>query len=203
MKMPVALFVVSAFAATVQLSSCSQSNPPAEEKTEAAAAEVTNLMSDEQMVKRGEYLVVSGGCADCHAPKKFTDMGPEPDMDLWLSGHPSESKLPPAQPAAVKAGWVLMGPGFTSFVGPWGTSFAANLTPDTATGIGAWTETNFFTAIRKGKFHGLEASRNLLPPMPWQNFAKFTDEDLRSIFLYLKSIKPINNPVPAPIPPGA
>jgi hypothetical protein len=203
MKIPFALFVVSACAAAVQLSSCSQSNPPAEEKTETTAAGVANLMSDDQMIKRGEYLVVGSGCSDCHAPKKFTDMGPQPDMDLWLSGHPAESKLPPSQPAAVKAGWVLMGPDFTAFVGPWGTSFAANLTPDTATGIGTWTETNFFTAIRKGKFHGLEASRSLLPPMPWQNFSKFSDEDLRAIFLYLKSIKPVSNAVPAPIPPGA
>jgi len=41
-----------------------------------------------------------------------------------------------------------------------------------------------------------------LPPMPWEMYRHFTDEDLRSIFAYLKSIKPVENAVPAPIPPN-
>jgi hypothetical protein len=37
--------------------------------------------------------------------------------------------------------------------------------------------------------------------MPWEDFAKMTDEDLKAIFAYLKTLKPVENIVPAPIPP--
>ena len=182
------------------LGACSQKPEPPKE--EAATEPVSNLMSDEELVKKGEHMVVSIGCADCHSPKNMTAKGPEPNMELWLSGHPENSKLPPPQPAAVKAGWVLLTPDLTAFVGPWGTSFAANLTPDTLTGIGAFSAETFITTIRQGKYHGVAAGRDLLPPMPWQYYRNLTDDELRAIFAYLKSIKPIRNQVPAPIPPG-
>ena len=186
-------------ALAVSIVACQQKPEPPQEPP---ATPVENLMSDEERIKKGEHLVMSIGCADCHAPKNMTAKGPEPNMELWLSGHPENSKLPPPQPAAVKAGWYLMSPDITAFVGPWGTSFAANLTPDTVTGIGAWTPEIFITAIREGKYHGVVAGRDMLPPMPWQFYRNLTDEELRSIFAYLKSIKPIRNQVPAPVPPA-
>jgi hypothetical protein len=88
----------------------------------------------------------------------------------------------------------------TAAAGPWGVSFAANLTPD-GTGLGNWSLDNFKKAIRNGKAKGIDAGRNLLPPMPWQNFASLTDEDLESIFEYLRTIKPVKNIVPDPIAP--
>ncbi len=173
---------------------------------EAAATETTTepaAMTHEEMVARGDYLVNTvGGCADCHAPKKMTERGPEPDMDLYLSGHPADSPMPEAAPDASAKGWVLMTPDLTAFVGPWGTSFSANLTPDTLTGIGTWTEEIFLRAFQEGKFHGLPAGRDLLPPMPWQVFAHMTHEDALSIFAYLKTLKPVSNAVPAPLPPA-
>jgi hypothetical protein len=48
---------------------------------------------------------------------------------------------------------------------------------------------------------GLEKARNLLPPMPWQAFRNMTDGELKAVFAYLKSTKPINNIVPQPAPP--
>ena len=96
--------------------------------------------------------------------------------------------------------YVLFNMGLTAATGPWGTSFAANLTPDDD-GLGSWTEEQFFTAIRKGKYKGMEGSRDLLPPMPWFVFANWTDDDMKAVFAYLKSIKPVDNLVPAPIPP--
>lgn len=86
----------------------------------------------------------------------------------------------------------------TAAAGPWGVSFAANITSD-ATGAGSWQEENFILALRKGKFKGLEGSRNLLPPMPWQNFSQMTDDDLKAIYTFLQSTKPVNNVVPAPM----
>ncbi|MFH4963456.1 diheme cytochrome c-553 [Gaetbulibacter sp. M235] len=151
------------------------------------------------MIKRGEYLVDFGGCHHCHSPKIMTERGPIPDPNRLLSGHPSDEILPPYDKETAN-GYLLLSMGLTSFKGPWGTSFAANLTPDD-TGIATWSEEQFFMAIRKGKFKGLESSRQLLPPMPWEDFAKLTDQDLKSIFIYLKSIKPVENIVPSAIPP--
>ncbi len=86
-----------------------------------------------------------------------------------------------------------------AWVGPWGASFAANLTPDKETGIGNWTVDMFKTVLRTGKYH--DGSRPLLPPMPWQNYAGATDEELNALFAFLQSLPPIANKVPDPIPP--
>ena len=90
----------------------------------------------------------------------------------------------------------MLGGDLTSAVGPWGMSFAANIT-SSETGIGNWTEENFIRAIRKGKFKGLEGSRDLLPPMPWFAYKNMTDEDIKSVFAFLQSTKPVENIVPA------
>ena len=80
-----------------------------------------------------------------------------------------------------------------------GTSYAFNLSPDPETGTGAWNEELFIRILRTGKFMG--AGRDILPPMPWQEFAKITDADLSSaIFAYLKSLKPVKNQVPSSVP---
>jgi mono/diheme cytochrome c family protein len=168
---------------------------PKEESTETAPQ--PQQMTPEEQVQRGLYLVTIGGCNDCHSPKMMTDMGPEPDTARLLSGHPQDEPLPPI-PAG--DGWIKMNMGLTAFVGPWGASFSANLTPD-ETGTGNWTYEQFETAIRNGKSKGLEANRGLLPPMPWQMIRNLTDEDLRAVFAYLRTLKPIHNIVPQPISP--
>ena len=161
--------------------------------------EVAELTGD-ALVEHGAYLVEIAGCNDCHSPKMMTPNGPMPDKDLLLSGHPAESVLPALDPDKVGPGnWVRMSEDLTAFVGPWGMSFAANLTPDNNTGIGLWTEENFVQALRTGKHMG--AGRPLLPPMPWFNLMHAKDQDLKAIFYYLKSIKPVNNLVPVAIPP--
>jgi len=86
----------------------------------------------------------------------------------------------------------------TAWVGPWGISFAANLTPD-ATGLGGWTEEQFIQTMRTGKHLGV--GREILPPMPWFGVAALPDEDLKALFAYLQSLKPISNNVPQPLPP--
>jgi mono/diheme cytochrome c family protein len=151
-----------------------------------------------EMVKRGEYLVASIGCDDCHSPKQMGPKGPEVIQELRFSGYPANRALQKPDSNSLKQGWMLFGPDLTSSVGPWGVSFAANISSD-ATGIGNWTEHNFITAMRTGKMKGLENGRPMLPPMPWFNFRNLTDEDLKSIFAYLKSTPPVPNVVPAPM----
>ncbi len=150
-------------------------------------------------IAKGEYLVTVMGCNDCHSPKIMTSIGPVPDTLRLLSGHPANETLVPFDKEILKS-YVVFNMNNTAATGPWGTSFAANLTPD-ATGIGSWTEEQFLVAMKKGKWKGLENSRNLLPPMPWQGYSKLKDNDLKAIFAYLKTVKPVNNPVPMAIPP--
>jgi cytochrome c553 len=87
----------------------------------------------------------------------------------------------------------------TAWAGPWGVSFAANLTPD-PTGMSGWTAEQFIQTMRTGKRMG--TGRALLPPMPWQNIGALTDDDLRALFAYLQSLKPVSNAVPLPSPPA-
>jgi hypothetical protein len=160
------------------------------------AGSATEVVSHDSLVKIGKYLVTTMGCADCHSPKKMGPMGPEPDMDRAFSGHPASDLVPLVDTMMLKEGWILFGMGVTTFAGPWGQSYAANISSD-ETGIGSWTEQQFFTALRKGKLKGIEEGRPLLPPMPWQSFAQLKDQDIKAIFAYLKSTKPVKNLVPA------
>lgn len=176
-------------------------DPPATVSVPVQTVAELDENKKEEMIKRGGYLVSVAACHDCHTPKKFTATGWELDSSRLLSGHPQDEPLPQAQKGAGTDGWVRFTMGLTAAMGPWGTSFAANLTPD-ATGTRHWTFENFETAIRKGKSKGLIHNRDLLPPMPWQVYQNFTDDDLKSIFLYIKSLPPVKNMVPAPIPPA-
>jgi len=156
-------------------------------------------MTREEMVTRGSYLVNTMGCDDCHSPKKMGANGPEIIPELRLSGYPSNRPLIEADTNVVKRGWMLLSDDLTTAVGPWGQSFAANLTAD-ATGTGNWKEEQFIKAIREGKYKGLDNTRPLLLPMPWFVYKNLTDDDLKSIFAFLQTTKPVNNVVPAPRP---
>ena len=180
---------VIAISLTTAFLSCSTHSVSPEK--EATAKDSTDK------VKRGEYLVSIVGCDDCHSPKKMGPMGPEIIPELRLSGYPSGRPIQKADSNVVKQGWALFNPDLTSAAGPWGMSFAGNITSD-ETGIGNWTEENFMRALRKGKYKGLETSRPLLPPMPWFVYKNMSDEDLKSIFAYLKTTKAVANVVPAP-----
>lgn len=149
-------------------------------------------------VERGRYLVTVGGCNDCHTPWVMGPEGPAPDESRMLSGHPSDVVMSAAPPS--EGGWLWSGAGTnTAFAGPWGVSFAANLTPDENTGIGIWTEEIFVSTLRSGRHWGV--ARPILPPMPWFNYGQMTDEDLHAVYSYLRSIPPVRNQVPLPVPP--
>ncbi|GAB2832010.1 c-type cytochrome [Ferruginibacter profundus] len=184
-------FILSAIAATVVMAVAACNNKAAE-----TAGKPTTMDSTE-MVERGKYLVNAIGCDDCHSPKRMGPNGPEIIPELRLSGFPHDGKLPPIDTNVVKKGWAVLAPDLTSAVGMWGQSYAANITGD-ATGIGAWKEEQFIKALREGKLKGLDNTRPLLPPMPWFAYKNMKDEDLKSIFAYLKTVKPVENIVPLP-----
>src|ERR1051326_2907651 len=176
-------------------------NSAPDEKKEQNNAPEAKTMTKEDMIKRGDYIVTTAGCHDCHSPKKF---GPHGEMMLdsskLLSGHPAGMPMPPVNLKSLEPGqWMSLSGDLTAFVGPWGLSYTANLTPDSATGIGAWTETQFINTIRNGKHLG--NGRPIMPPMPWQFIGQMNDDDLKAIYAFLRSLPAVNNVVHAPLSP--
>jgi mono/diheme cytochrome c family protein len=173
------LLAATAGVATVTIGSKTRPSPVEVKRAQAA---------------RGEYLVTIGGCNDCHTPLRMGVNGPEPDTTRTLSGHPQQFVMP-APPKLADGRWQWSGAATnTAFAGPWGVSYARNLTPDEVTGIGIWTEQMFMKTIRSGRHWGV--SRPILPPMPWFNYAKMTDEDLKAVYTYLRTLPPVRNQVP-------
>jgi mono/diheme cytochrome c family protein len=165
-----------------------------------SGTEENKQMTQQELITHGKYLVTTGGCDDCHTPKIYTANGPVPDTTRRFSGFQNGEILPALDVKYVTPGnWVATESNFSAWVGPWGISYAANLTPDNATGIGAVTEEMFIKSLREGKLKGV--GRPLLPPMPWPTIGQMTDQDLKAIYAYLMSIKAINNEVPQPTPP--
>lgn len=201
MKIRFSFVLLIAFLLTVV--SCESENTPSEEQSPPATA-VSDQNTSADKLKRGEYMVTVMGCHDCHTPMIMTDQGPAPDPNHHLGGHPKDVVLTPYDEKLIGP-YVLFNSTFTAAIGPWGISYSANLTPH-ETGLGNWTEEQFFRALREGKHKGMANGRPLLPPMPWQNFQQLTDEDLSAVFAYLQSIEPVNNLVPTAViapPPGA
>ncbi|TAE50011.1 MAG: diheme cytochrome c-553 [Bacteroidetes bacterium] len=187
------LFFSLTLSAAFCLTSCTQT--PVEKKQES---EVSDQAAK---IARGKYLVTISGCNDCHSPKRMGPKGPEIIPELMLSGYPGTQPVPAFDSKMLSSGFAMFTPDLTAAAGPWGVSFAGNLTPD-ETGIGNWTLEQFKVALTQGKYKGLENNRTLLPPMPWVNHIDMTHEDLEAMFSYLKSIPAVKNVVPAPLPPA-
>ena len=129
-------------------------------------------LSAESTVARGKYLVLFGGCSDCHTPGYFLG---KVDESRYLGGSDVGFRIPPG-----------------TFVGP-------NLTPDKETGLGTWTTEQIVAAITTGT---RPDGRMLATIMPWKDFAHLTPADAKSIALYLKSLPPISHKVPGPLGPN-
>ena len=138
-----------------------------------SAQQVPAAMTQAQKLERGEYLTWICACNDCHTPGTFYGA---PDMERKLAG----SEL----------GWV----------GPWGTSYARNITPDAETGIGNWSEDDIVKTIRTGQ---RADGTPVLPPMPWGMYAHMSDEDAYAVAAYLKSLPAVKHQVPDKLPPGS
>ncbi len=159
--------------------------------------------SAQARIEYGKYLVTVGGCNDCHTPWKMGPNGPAPDQTRLLSGHPQDAPYPIWTPADAQRNAIMLAAGTnTAWAGPWGVSFTANLTSDSSTGLGEWQVEDFMRTLRSGKHQGQPNGRDILPPMPWFNYGKMTDDDLKAVWAYLRSIPPVKNQVPFPAPPG-
>jgi len=83
-----------------------------------------------------------------------------------------------------------------SLNGPWGVVSAANITPD-ASGINYYDEALFIQTMRTGYVK----ARELAPIMPVGEFKNLTDDDLRAIYAYLRTVKPVKHVVDNTEPP--
>ena len=172
----------------VFINACNSQAPETKETTATAP-------TAEDKIKEGERLVAALDCEICHSPKRMGPQGPEVIPELRFGGHQAGSALPPYDEETLKAGWVLFAPDFTSMIGPWGQSYTANISSD-STGIGMWTEEQFKKVLREGKYKGMDNTRPILPPMPWDAYKNLTDEEISKVFAFLKSTKPVKNVVP-------
>jgi mono/diheme cytochrome c family protein len=196
MKTTKLLFFLILLISLLQFSTSCNEAPQSAENSEQVAEN-----DQEAMIKHGEYLVTIMGCNDCHSPKRMGARGPEIITELMLSGYPSDRPVVAYKDSIIQQGFAMFYPDLTAAIGPWGTTFAGNLTPDDS-GIGTWSEEQFKKALTEGKFKGMDNNRMLLPPMPVENYRNMKDEDVAAIFQYLKSLTPVKNVVPAPIPPS-
>jgi hypothetical protein len=128
-------------------------------------------------------------------------MGPVDDSSLLLSGHPEGMPAPDVDRKKLETQGFILTATFTSWVGPWGISYSANLTPD-PTGTGNWTEDQFVYALRNMISKGLPGGRPLMPPMAMMPVKHMTDGELRAIYAYLRTVKPVKNSSVQPTAPA-
>ena len=157
---------------------------------------IRSVQSQNDMVERGKYLVDAvAACGYCHTPRA----GAEYNMKMYLAGHPADESSPRYNFNMMQQSiFLLTSPKLSAFSGPFGTSFASNLTPDKETGLGEWTEKMFIDAMRTGHHQGNKDNRKIFPPMQrlaTKHYAQMSDTDLKAIWAYLKSIKPVKNEV--------
>lgn len=81
--------------------------------------------------------------------------------------------------------------GGRKYDGPFGTVYSPNISPDTKTGIGAWTDEQIITAIRLGRRPN---GGRILPVHPFTSFNGMAEDDLRALVAFLRTVPPIDRP---------
>ncbi len=126
----------------------------------------------DDMRARGAYLAMITGCVGCHSPR--------------------------SEDGNVLTGQLLTGGNHPIPAGPLGRVYPPNITPDVQTGIGSWSIDDIVKALKEGS---TPMGRIVSPAMPWRSqFNKLDLVDAQSIAIYLKSLPPVANHVPPPIP---
>lgn len=122
----------------------------------------------ETPVERGRYLVESiAGCGNCHSLQDANG----PVAGKQLAGGPPMKEAP-------------------------FDAYPPNITQDSETGIGAWSDAEIVRAIREGVSRD---GRVMGPPMPFALYRGIADDDVRAMVAYLRTVKPVKNEVPASV----
>ena len=129
------------------------------------------FQSTPQRLARGEYLVRNvTACMGCHAEHDWT-----------------------AHDAPVLPNGLGAGQDMNIIKGFPGEVYSPNITPDSETGAGSWSDDQLVRAIREGVSHD---GRALFPFMPYLDFRYMSDEDLASVIVYLRSLAPVHKQQP-------
>ena len=134
-------------------------------------------------------------------PQPITEPVPEPDLSTPVKRgqylvtiaacadcHTPQTKGQPIRGLEFAGGFILEG--------PWGRLASANITPD-ASGISYYDEALFLEMVHTGYVK----ARKINQIMPWEDFRGLTDEDLKGIFAYLRTLKPVKHRVDNTEPP--
>lgn len=136
----------------------------ADTKLDAKADAKAETPPDPALLDRGKYLAeVVMNCHACHTP--LTDKGP--DLDKQYAGG-------------------------LEYPDAFGTWRSPNITQDKRTGIGAWSDEQIITAVRRGI---RPSGEQMYPVMPYEYFAAASDDDMKALVAYLRTIKPIEHAV--------
>jgi mono/diheme cytochrome c family protein len=123
------------------------------------------LPQHQASVPNGERLYNAGGCHSCHLPAK------------------DNSTIKAELPAGGRA-----------FNTPIGILYPPNLTPDTASGLGQWTDIEFVNAMQKGIGRD---GQHLIPAFPYTSYTHMNVTDILDIRAYLATLPAIRNAIPA------
>lgn len=156
--------VVAVAAGAVAVATFSERSSAARERVKAPEPPKAKVAAEDP-VQAGKYLIMIGGCNDCHTPNYDQKRGKIAETD-WLTGSP------------------------VGFKGPWGTSYASNLRLT----VEMVNEDGWVQMMR---------TRAARPPMPWLSVNAMSDEDLRALYKYIKSLGPKGEKAPDYLPPGA
>lgn len=128
-----------------------------------------------QVIARGKYLAIHvAACIHCHSHRDFTKYsGPVILGSEGGGGDRFDSSILNAIPGVIHA---------------------ANITPDSATGIGTWTDAEVLRAITQGIN---KKGDTLFPIMPYAKFNHMAKSDVMDIIAYIRTLKPISNKIPA------
>ena len=136
------------------------------------SASTQTPLASESLVARGQYLVTIMDCGGCHTPGALAG---KPDANRKLAGS------------------------MIGFAFPGGVIYPPNLSSDPETGLGKWSDAEITRALRQGQSRD---GRALVPIMPWPSYAILAEADTRAIVAYLRTVPPVQQAIPRPVPPG-
>jgi hypothetical protein len=131
-------------------------------------ATLGDIPAQSDTVKYGAYIIRASACGGCHSPLK-------------------NGKIIPGMDYAGGRNFKVDGKSY----------YSANITPDKATGIGSWTKDAFVARFKSfsDSAKAIHKSPPTLGPMPWYDYSGMSETDLKAIYAYLRSIKPVNHKI--------
>lgn len=138
------------------------------------------------LITQGKYIATIAGCTSCHTPLKAEYQNPQ-TLTLEQIQTLAFSETQATDQAKLLAG------GRPFDLGPAGVVFTRNITPDTETGIGTWTDDQIKIAIKTGINN---EGKLLFPVMPYHVYNGMADSDLEAVVAYLHSVGAVKNQVP-------